>query len=139
MHREIIAFIVAALAIPALVAGVFYRPMPNDSSYAFFLSIVAVISFIVVPVLGVPAYRFLQAKGWTAFWIAPLVGFVVATVVWYVVQFLFGLLMVPDKAYVLSSMTRINLLQGVLWPIGPIGAVVGSILWLIARPDRAKH
>jgi len=138
MYREIIAFVVAALAVPILVAIDSYPGTSKDSGYALFLSVVTVVAFIAVPILGVPAYRFLKAKRWTAFWIAPLTGFIVATVVWYVVMFLFGLTIVPNKSYVWSRLINVDSLRAALWPVGPIGAAVGVILWLIARPDRTS-
>jgi len=86
----------------------------------------------------VPAYSFLRARNWTAFWIAPLVGFIVATVAWYIFNLLLGLLLTSGGlSIVLSRLFDRFPLDGVLWPAGPIGAFVGILVWLIARPDRS--
>jgi hypothetical protein len=87
--------------------------------------------------LGVPVYSFLLARKWTAFWIAPLVGFIVATVVWCVFIFLLVLAFSNGRSDLLSDLAEIHLFRALVWPIGPIGAVVGALLWLIARPDRS--
>ena len=52
-----------------------------------------------------------------------------------VFSLLFALMLGHGLSYALSQLTNIGALRGVLW-IGPIGAVVGALLWLIARPDR---
>jgi hypothetical protein len=44
--------------------------------------------------------------------------------------------LVSDKLYALSRLINIDLLEGALLILGPIGAVVGAFVWLIARPDR---
>jgi hypothetical protein len=137
MYRPIIGFVVAALAVPVFYAVVAYRGTSNDTGYAILVAGSTVFSCVVTLFLGAPAYLFLQAKKWTAFWIAPLVGFIVATAPWYVFNLLLGLVLVPDHSYVLSHLTDIDSLLGILWPIGPLGAVAGALLWLIARPDRS--
>jgi hypothetical protein len=139
MNRPYIAFLVAALAVPIFVAVAGYSPgVSNDIGYGVTVSVSAIISFNAVFFLGVPIYSFLLARKWTAFWIAPLVGFIVATVVWCVVLILFGLALSNGRLDVLSNLTAIGLLRALVWPIGPIGAAVGALLWLIARPDRSQ-
>jgi hypothetical protein len=138
MYRPIIGFVVAALAVPIFYAVVAYRATTsNDTGYAILVAGSTVFSCVVTLFLGAPAYLFLQAKKWTAFWIAPLVGFIVAIVPWFVFNLLLGLVLVPDPSYVLSHLTDIDSLEGILWPIGPLGAVAGVLLWLIASPDRS--
>jgi hypothetical protein len=70
--------------------------------------------------LGLPLYRYLQARNLTAFWIAPIVGFIIGVMMWCATCALFGSLNLPEA----------------LKCGGLAGAVVGTILWLIARPDR---
>jgi hypothetical protein len=138
MYRPFIAFLVAALAVPIFVAVAGYSPgVSNDTGYAVTVSVSAVISFNAVFFLGVPVYSFLLARKWTAFWIAPLVGFIVATVVWCVFIILLVLAFSNGRSDLLSDLAEIHLLRALVWPIGPIGAVVGALLWLIARPDRS--
>jgi hypothetical protein len=92
MHRPTLAFLVAGLVAPIAFAASFYhKGALNELSYGVVIVVSAIISFCGVVFLAVPAYRFLRAKNWTAFWIAPLVGFIVATVAWYIFNLLFGL------------------------------------------------
>ena len=137
MYRPIIAFVVAALVVPIFYAVVAYRGTPNDTGYAILVAGSTVVSCVAAFFFGAPVYVFLQARKWTAFWIAPLAGFIVAIVPWYVFNLLLGLVLVPDHSYVLSHLTDIDSLAEILWPIGPLGAVAGALLWLIARPDRS--
>jgi hypothetical protein len=139
MPREITAFVVAALAVPLLLVAAFPSGKPNDVGYAVTIAISAVVSFIVVLCLGLPIYLFLQRKKWTAFWIAPLAGFIVAAVAWHILSFLLILMFGLGLSYALSWLIEIGSLRGILWPIGPIGAGVGVLVWLIARPDRISR
>ena len=138
MDRSILAFLVAGLTAPVLVAAWFASgAAPKFSDYVLILGVGTIISFGGILLLGVPAYSFLRARNWTAFWIAPLVGFIVATVAWYVFNFLLGLTLTSGKlSIVLPRLFDRFPLDGVLWPAGPIGAFVGILVWLIARPDR---
>ncbi len=79
--------------------------------------------------VGLPTYLFLRNRKWTAFWIAPIAGFMVATATWY-------LLVTFIPLFFLPRLTQLATLLDALWPIGPIGALVGALMWLIARPDR---
>jgi hypothetical protein len=75
MYRPIIAFVVAALVVPVFYAVVAYRATSNeDMGYAILVAGSTVVSCVATLFLGAPAYLFLQAKKWTAFWIAPLAG-----------------------------------------------------------------
>jgi hypothetical protein len=87
--------------------------------------------------LGLPAYLLLRARKWTAFWIAPVAGFIVATVAWYVLLSLLGLSSVGSPSDFLSGLADRRVFEMVFWPMGPIGAVAGILVWLIARPDRS--
>ncbi len=64
-------------------------------------------------------------------------GVIVATVTWYAFNVLLALLSSSGWSRALSVVTDITVLQTALWGIGPIGAVAGALLWLIARPDRS--
>ena len=133
MNRELIAFLIAAVAVPIFLTAVSFGGMPKSPSGAIFLAASFFVSFCAVFLLGLPTCYFLQDKKWTAFWIAPLAGFAVAAAAWYALTVLLGMVFASDR---LSVLIDISLLQGALWPIGPVGAVVGVLVWLIARPDR---
>src|SRR5207253_493553 len=101
---------------------------------AFGLLISVVVAYIGVVVLGVPAYLFLRARGWTSFWVAPVLGFAVGAVMWLVFSAAFALALDQGIAGVRSSLSDPGTLSGVLWPGGIVGAAVGVAFWLIARP-----
>ena len=139
IYRPIIAFLVAALAVPILAAAYYYPGRSGDNGYLILVLYSAVISFNGVFLLGLPAYLFLRARKWTAFWIAPLVGFMVAAIAWFVFALWLGLILGRGLSGAFSDLMTAQSLGHLLWPIGAMGAVVGALLWLIARPDRTFH
>jgi hypothetical protein len=44
--------------------------------------VLVIIAYAGTFLVGLPAYLFLRKKKWTAFWVAPIAGFVVATATW---------------------------------------------------------
>ena len=139
MDRLILAFLVAGLSVPILVVAYFsIAGLASVGNLGLILVVSTFISFSGVLFLGLPAYLFLRARKWTAFWMAPLAGFIVAAAAWYVFLFLLGLVLVSDKSYAFSHLTAVGPLRGALWLAGPIGAFVGALVWLIARPDRVR-
>jgi hypothetical protein len=138
MHgwRTFLAFLLAPLAVPlimVLVVLVEVRPEPEDlavglASTALFYS---AFGYVGVLLVGVPMYRFLWARNWTAFRVAPVAGFAAGA--------FFGM-------FVFLVLWSIGLAQGGLANIlataaiglfcGLCGVLVGVLLWLIARPDR---
>jgi hypothetical protein len=142
MIRPVIAFLTAPLAVPVLLAPSFY---PGASAYpesapqfwfAVSLILITLTAYAGTFLLGIPAYLFLRARKWTAFWIAPILGFLAASLAYIVFIALFGLSLGNSPSTVASEFSNVSGLRDILWPFGPVGAVVGSLLWLIARPDR---
>jgi hypothetical protein len=132
MLRPVIAFLVAPMAVPLLLAAYYFVPgAARISPWDVFTAAIAYAGAFLV---GLPTYLFLRDKKWTAFWIAPIAGFMVAIVTWYgfiaVSPLLFGLFRFVPR------MSELAALLYALWPIGPVGAITGALLWLIARPDR---
>jgi hypothetical protein len=121
------------MAVPLLLAAQYL--VPGAARISPWDVVTAVIAYVGAFLVGIPAYLFLKDKKWTAFWIAPIAGFMVAVVTWYgfiaVSPLLFGLFRFVPR------MSESAALLNALWPIGPIGAVTGAVLWLIARPDRS--
>jgi hypothetical protein len=134
IYRPIIAFLVAVLVVPLFTAVYSYPGPSGDGGYLIGVLYSAVISFNGVFLLGLPAYLFLRAMKWTAFWIAPLVGFMVAAIAWSVLALWLGLAVGQGLAF--SRLLSADSVRFLLWPIGPLGAAVGALLWLIGRPDR---
>src|SRR2546426_9507088 len=86
MSRRPIAFLVAPLAVPTLLSAYVYSgpfpPPPNTFAHLFFFSVG--LAYAGTAIFGVPIYLFLSARRWTAFWIAPIVGFVIGTIMWII-------------------------------------------------------
>jgi hypothetical protein len=81
-------------------------------------------------------YRYLLARKLTAFWIAPMVGFIAGTIMMYVVYVLFALALGYSLSTTTSDIADSAALRDALRFGGTSGAAVGAILWLIARPNR---
>lgn len=137
MTRPAIAFLVAPLAVPILLVPYLNSLMPAQFWFVVALCFSAITAYAGTFLFGIPAYLFLQARKWTAFWIAPVLGFIAAGLAWTAFAALFGLSLGSDLSGVKRVLSNVSGLRDVLWPFGPLGAVVGSLLWLIARPDRA--
>jgi hypothetical protein len=134
--RVVLAFCVAPLGYPATMAVLSllngWPPSALPSIAWSFLPI----SYVATTLIGVPLYRLLCVRNLTAFWIAPVAGFVVgaslSTFVYSLATFGFGLNLPLREGGVVS----IKALAGLLQNGGLSGATVGVFLWLIARPDR---
>jgi hypothetical protein len=138
MGRPILALLAAGLTVPLLVTAYFSSwRLGNYGNYVIVAFFSTIISFSGVLLLGLPAYLLLRARKWTAFWVAPVAGFIVAAVAWYVLLSLLGLSSVRSPSDFLSGLADRRVFEMAFWPIGPIGAVAGILVWLIARPDRS--
>ena len=131
MTRSRIAFLVAPLAVPIIVAG------PTPWTVEFIYS--ALTAYAGTLAFGLPVYRCLLARKWTAFWIAPVVGFVGAGLAYFALWLIFVLPFGFSLPKLLSTLSEGHALREILWPFGPMGSLVGCLLWLIARPDQAGN
>ena len=136
MSRPVIAFFVAPLAVPVVLFPYVGSIMPTSTTNLFAIEICTVVAYVGVLIFGVPAYLFLRALRWTAFWIWPILGFIFGGVMWYVFAVLFALSLGEGVSGIRLVFTDANLLRGFLWPGGFSGLIVGTIIWLIARPDQ---
>ena len=135
--RTPIAFLVAPFVVPLVVALSVPARGPHDTAAAAAVGVSALVSYFGSFLFGVPAYLLLRARKLTAFWIAPVAGFIAGTMMWYLFFALFGLAL--GSSSIASALSDPNLLSSALGRIGPLGALVGTILWLIARPDRPRQ
>ena len=55
---------------------------------------------------------------------------------WLVFSVLFPLSLDQGLSGVQFALTNLHTLKGVIWPGGVLGAIVGALFWVIARPDR---
>ena len=140
--RVPVAFLVAPLGAPITVILIFAlqflvfllaEPMAAvsalfDSPEGTFVDAVALLLFPIAAsllaypitlVIGMPLYRILLKLEKTEFWIAPGLGCSIGLVLCLVLALSVGNL--PVFAVVLSTLS---------------GAAIGTIFWLIARPDR---
>jgi len=154
MNRHIAAFLLAPLIVP-VVTGALAFPLLRDVPclYSLGLMIAAAVSYAGAALAGAPAYVALRSVSWTAFWIAPVVGFVVGAIV----AIAFGAVLPAALrsgalSYILEMLSNIGEViitcNVQIWSTtvegppfefigaGLLGALVGTVLWLIGRPDR---
>ena len=137
--RTPIAFLVAPFVVPLIVAVYVPAGGPQDTAAAAVVAVSAFVSYFGAFIFGVPTYLFLRARQLTAFWIAPVAGFIAGAMMLYVFLALFGLSLGNRSSAVGSALADPNLSSNALKVTGPLGALVGTILWLIARPDRRRR
>ena len=154
MNRHIAAFLLAPLIVPLLM-GVIALPLLRDVPclYALGLLMAAAVSYVGAALAGAPAYAALRSVGWTAFWIAPVVGFVFGVIAAIGLSAVLpAVLQSGTLSYILTKLPDIGdvvincnvqigstIIEGPPFElIGPgiLGALVGTVLWLIGRPDR---
>ena len=136
MNRRIIAFVVAPLLVPILLAHYLYTLAANETWFMVALMFSVAIAHGGTFILGVPIYLLMRARNWTSFWIAPLLGFFAAGFMWLGFAALLALLLDQGMSGVRVVLTNPHGLSDVMWPFGPLGAIVGMAFWLIARPDK---
>jgi hypothetical protein len=128
--RVPVAFLVAPLGAPIVIllfavpellqgsASLFQTPL-----FILFLGYSFVIAYLATFTVGVLLFRILRKLELTQFWIAPAVGSIMPVI-------LISIIVGPSFIVELRP-------ASVILVVGLPGAVVGAILWLIARPDRA--
>ena len=130
--RFAIAFLIAPLAIP-MIEFPPWKLLPFEIMFLIVLPI-TFIAYVGTFLFGIPAYFFLRCRKWTAFWFAPVAGFIVAALTWSLVEVALIVLFSPRY---LEAHGYLDWLHDVLWPYGPIGALVASLLWVMAWLERA--
>ena len=130
MFRFIIAFLIAPLAIPVIEAPPWELYRYYDLWWIFLSTVIAYAGTFL---FGIPIYFFLRARNWTGFWVAPIAGFIVAALTWWLVGFFAALSSGHD---LFDIHAHLDWLRFALWPYGPIGALVATLVWLMARVER---
>lgn len=147
MKRTVIAFIVAPLWAPfaygvaRFFLGTPYYPDPIiwELVAAFLITLGGEL------LLGFPAFLFLRSHRMTAFWVAPVSGCIVGAT-WGIVFAGCFLVSTGVMYYGIEKSVEVfqklfngggNLSQISLGP-ALLGTIVGTTLWLIARPDRRE-
>jgi hypothetical protein len=134
--RVAIAFLITPLAVPLLMLPWLFSGHMASPLIVIVMFITTLVSYAGTLVLGIPAYLLLIARGMTAAWIAAAVGFVIGGLMWLVFSVLLVLSLGQGLAGVRFALTDLHSLRGILWPGGSLGAIVGALFWLIARPDK---
>ena len=82
--RFAVAYVIAVCAIP-MVDGRLWEPHPPY--YGFLIvAVYCPVTTVGTVAFALPAYVLVQRRRWGAFWIAPIAGFVAATLIWLFVQ-----------------------------------------------------
>jgi len=133
MNKLIVAFLIAPLAIPSIAFRLWeMRPLSVPELAAIFLN--SVVTYAGIFLFGIPAYLFLRARKWTTFWAAAIAGFIVAGLTCWLLGIVTSFLGGWD---LLDVHVHLAWLRFALWPCGPLGALVATLLWIVTRPDRA--
>jgi hypothetical protein len=148
MNRHVAAFLLAPLTVPLLMSVLalqILREVP--SLYWFGLLIASVVSYGGALLVGAPAYVTLRSCGWTAFWLAPVIGSMAGMMMAIALVVIFPL---AQESGILTSLVQM-FAYGAHWGeifitkpgpaealLGPgiLGVLVGTVLWFIGRPDR---
>src|SRR5690348_10859324 len=93
MNRTLTAFAIAPLASPALIAAYVGVGNTSDGAMVLSLEISTVFAYVGALFIGLPIFLFFRKRGWTAFWIAPVLGFVIGSVAWIAFAVLFPLVL----------------------------------------------
>ena len=130
--RLVIAYIVAPVALPVIELRLWE---PRPFSYEIYLApLYSGVGALGTLLFGIPIYLYLCKRKWTAFWIAPIAGFIVAGLIWSLVQVV---LILQFGTRYLEYHSSLDWLHDVIWPYGPLGAAVASLLWVLAWLERA--
>jgi hypothetical protein len=136
-YRRTAAFLAAPMVVP-LSFLLWFLWGSLTPVWAFVGTLVAAfVSYAGTFIFGRPVYFALLRRGHTAFWIAPAVGFTIGALMWVIFSILFVLSLDQEWTGVEFAFSDPGSLLGILWGSG-FGAVVGAIIWIIARPDIAK-
>jgi hypothetical protein len=130
--RTPVAFIVSPLAVPLVIAWLL-RSSLGDVFSTVAMVVGMFMAYVGGFALGLPIYRYLQAREAMTFWLAPIIGFTIGVIMTYVVYLIVGL---PFPGAILADDSAVR----DAYRLGGIpGAIVGVLIWLIGRPDRSKR
>jgi hypothetical protein len=124
MGRTLVAFLIAPI-LPALAPAWFlHANYPNRTAISGFI-VVCGLFYLLQAVVGIPAYILVQAKR-RYVWFYLLLGF-------------FGMAVGFIAVTVVFSTTKTSIAETLLQVtyFGVLGAGIGLVFWLIARPDKS--
>jgi hypothetical protein len=136
MNKRAVAFLVAPLTVPVLGLPYVLSLMTGTTWIVLGIVVATILAYVGVLVIGAPLLMFLWGRQRTALWVTSVAGGVGGMLTWTIFGALFPLLLDQGFSGVRRALTVSNMLNGVIWPGGVLGVVVGIVLWLIARPDK---
>ncbi|HVW75153.1 MAG TPA: hypothetical protein VHC39_16065 [Rhizomicrobium sp.] len=142
--RTVLAFAVAPLWVPlSVVSAVFlFDPYVHQDGGVVAPGIVStLVTYIGVLTIGLPAFLFLKARGWTSWKLAVALGLAAGLVMLAAFGIVFGFSFGEDLGEQLKLLRQETLLSNAIAFLvtGGLGALVGITLWSIARPDRQAN
>jgi hypothetical protein len=135
MTRVRIAFVIAPLVVPLSLLPWLLTGNVAPNWILTTMIIGAVVGYVGTFVFGTPVYLLLKVRGYTALWIAIAAGFAIGDLMWLFFSVIFALSLDEGAAGVRFALSDPPTLGGVFWPGGVLGAAVGLVFWLIARPN----
>jgi hypothetical protein len=124
MNRTLVAFLVAPI-LPSLVpAWYLHTNNPDRTAISGFIFVCSLF-YLLQAVVGIPAYILARAKR-SYIWFYLLLGF-------------FGMAVVSIAVTGVFSATKTSIAETLLQVtyFGALGAGIGLVFWLIARPDKS--
>lgn len=122
--RTVAAFLVAPI-LPALAPAWFlHANYPNRTAISGFI-VVCVLFYLLQAVVGIPAYILARAKR-RHIWFYLLLGCIGMAVGFIAVEVVFS----TTKTSIAETLLRVIY-------FGALGAGIGLVFWLIARPDKS--
>lgn len=143
MNRTALAFGIAPLWVPFLVGGGMWFLDGGPQSVPIAVMVSVVFAFGGTYLIGAPAFIFLRSRGYTARWLAFVLGAVIGTLSFQAFLFLFSLALGNSVELTLATTHKMltewnpSSLMAVGAP-GLLGALVGITIWMIARPDKTN-
>lgn len=130
--RNFLAVTLAPLVVPVVLSFVLSSIDYGGgaTTVVFFSSLF--LAYLGMIALGLPVFLFCKRRGLTSAWMAALMGFLIGGIVCLLFFTAFGVMLGLNP-----SLSRSIVIQ---WMVGmaSLGAVVGLVFWLIARPDTAN-
>lgn len=135
--RASLAFFVAPLLVPAATIAYLLLTKASASTIAWVTVPSIFVAYCGIVVFGVPSYFFLRTAGWTYSWLWVAIGFLGGVVTWIVSGIVVSTLLSGNLSLLSNSFDAAGSrwLKFNLWA-AILGACVGGLFWLIARPDR---
>jgi hypothetical protein len=122
--RTVVAFLVAPLLPTLAPAWFLHANYPNRTAISGFIFVCGLF-YILQAIVGIPAYILARTKR-RYIWFYLVLGF-------------FGMAAVSIAVTVVFSTTKIDIAETLLQVtyFGALGAGIGLMFWLIARPDKS--